>query len=131
MAHSPDDQEWSYPYDTITVLADLASHAIEYRFPLYPEGHENSDIADQAVLVSLRGPDRWGVRYRVWCYTADGKRTHEPIPSERDDEFKNVYRFPLAEAVRIAVEVVVPAERARWDARLGLRTVPVGEEGRP
>lgn len=107
---------------------DLLAHATEFRFLLYPEGHEFWDIAEQAVMVEWRGEDRWAVKTRhSWCVDADGAREHESIPS-RTDEFKDRFRFTRDEAIRIAREVAVPRERARWDALLARRAArEVGE----
>lgn len=95
---------------------ELLEHASEFRFKLYPEGHEFWDVAQEAVTVEWRGPgDRWAVCDGGFCFDVDGHREHESIPSEREDEFKARVRFPRDEAVRIAREVVVPQRRARYD----------------
>lgn len=59
---------------------------------------------------------------RLHCYDADGNPEYEQIPSERTDEFKQRYRHDLDTAVRLAREVVVPKERARWERMLARRT---------
>lgn len=98
---------------------DLLAYASEFRFKLYPEGHEFWDVADMAVIVAWRGPDdRWAVLDGGWCYDAAGQREYESIPGYREAEFKARFRFDRDEAVRIAREVVVPKLRALWDARL-------------
>lgn len=97
---------------------DLLTYASEFRFRVYPDGHEFWDIADMAVTVAWRRGGRWAVLERGFCYDADGNREYESIPSEREDEFKARFRFDRDEAIRIACEVVVPKLRALWDARL-------------
>lgn len=96
----------------------LLGHATEFRFLLYPEGHQYWDIAAEAVLVTWRGDGRWTVKNHGFCYDAGGHPEYEPIPSERGDEFKERFRFDRDEAVRIAGEVVVPQLRAIWNERL-------------
>lgn len=96
----------------------LLGYASEFRFKLYPEGHKFWDIAEMAVTVEWRGADRWAVKFNGFCYDVDGLKEYESIPSEREDEFKARFRFSRGEAVRVAREVVIPAERALWDARL-------------
>lgn len=104
---------------TIPDEATLLAHATEFRFPLYPEGHEHWDIAELAVTVEWRGEDKWAVVVRhSWCVDANGERKYESIPSDREDEFKARFRFARDEAIRIACDVAVPKERARWDALL-------------
>lgn len=108
----------------------LLDHATTFRFLLYPEGHEFWDIADQDVTIEWRGADSWAVLVRGSCVDAEGKREYEPNPSSRDDDFKTRFRFTRDEAIRIAREVAVPAERARWDARLARKAgLPVEEGG--
>jgi hypothetical protein len=102
--------------------ASLIDYATEFQFPIYPEGHEFWDIAAVTVTVAKRGDDRWAVLSRSFCHDADGKPEYEHIPSERSDEFKQRFRFDLDSAVRLAVEVVVPRERARWERLLAKRT---------
>jgi hypothetical protein len=97
---------------------DILAAANAFRFPLYPEGHEYWDIAEEAVAVEWRGGDRWAVKYRLWCYDTNGEQEYESIPSSRSDEFKQRFRHTRDEAIRVATEIVVPAERACWDARL-------------
>jgi len=117
-------------------MTDLLDFASEFRFRLYPEGHEFWDIADMAVTVAWRGGDRWAVCERGFCWDATGYSEYESIPSDREDEFKARYRFDRDEAVRIAREVVVPRLRAVWDERLTRKAAarPVSglsEEGNP
>ncbi len=99
-------------------MTDLLDYASEFRFKLYPEGHEFWDVADLDVLVAWRSTDRWAVIHNGFCYDVDGYREYESIPSDRQDEFRSRYRFDRDEAVRIAREVVVPKLRAIWDQRL-------------
>ncbi len=101
---------------------NLIDYATEFQFPIYPEGHEFWDIAAETVTVAKRGDGRWAVLSRSFCYDADGNAEYESIPSERTDEFKHRFRFDLDAAVRLAREVVVPKERARWERLLARRT---------
>lgn len=100
---------------------DLINYATEFQFPVFPEGHESWDIAAETVTVAKRGDDRWAVLTRGFCHDVDGNGEYESIPSERTDEFKQRFRHDLDTAVRIAREVVAPAVREEWEARLALR----------
>lgn len=95
--------------------ADLLDAASEFRFKLYPEGHQYVDVAQQAVTVAWRGEDRWAVCDGGFCYDANGSREYESIPSEREEEVLARFRFDRDEAVRIAREVAVPQRRAVYD----------------
>ena len=109
-----------------TDTPNLIDYATEFQFPIYPEGHEFWDIAAETVTVAKRGDGRWAVLSRSFCYDADGNAEYEQIPSERTDEFKQQFRFDLDAAVRLAREVVVPKERARWERLLSRRTEAPG-----
>jgi len=66
--------------------------------------------------------DRWAVLERSWCFDAAGSAEYESIPSDRSDEFKARFRHSRDEAVRLALDVVVPKARAKWDAQLARRS---------
>lgn len=110
--------------DTDEQLRDLLDHATEFQFLLFPEGHEYFDIAELSVSVEWRGPDSWAVKARGSCRDVDGVAEWEPQPSGRTDEFKRRFRFSRDEAVRIARDVIVPAERQRWECLLAAKATP-------
>lgn len=105
---------------------ELLTHATAFRFLLYPDGHKYWDVAAEDVRIELRGGGRWAVLVRGFCVDTNGNMEYEPIPSERDDAFRARNRFSLDEAVRLAREVVVPAQRALWDARLAAKEASGG-----
>lgn len=102
-------------------MTDLMEFVTEFQFPVFQEGHECWDIAAETVTVAKRGDDRWAVLSRSFCYDADGNAEYESIPSERTDEFKARFRFSRDKAIRVARDVVLPKERARWDRLLAKR----------
>jgi hypothetical protein len=106
---------------------DLLDYATEFRFPVFPEGHPDWDLEHEAVRVEWRGDGRWAVILRgSWCIDAEGNTEYESIPSERSDEFKATFRFGRDEAIRVAREVGVPQERARWEKLIVGRTAREG-----
>lgn len=54
------------------------------------------------LYVEDRGNDRWCVKDLSWCYDADGNTEYESSPTNRTDEFKDRFRFPLEEALALA-----------------------------
>jgi len=56
------------------------------------------------LTVEHRGHDRWAVMNGPFCLGVDGDFGHEPIPSERSDEWKRTHRFDLDTALRLAKE---------------------------
>ena len=101
--------------EIVDPASELLAYASEFRFKLYPEGHEYVDIATTAITVAWRGDNRWAVSEGGFCYDALGHREYESIPTEREAEFLARFRFSRDEAVRIAREVVVPQRRAVYD----------------
>lgn len=84
--------------------------AIEYVLDPGEEGDPESGM--WGVTVAWRGPgDRWAVLRGCYteghhfCFDAEGAMESEWIPSERTDEWKAKYRFPLAEAMRIGERI--------------------------
>jgi hypothetical protein len=75
----------------------------KYDVSILPRGDINRSA--WSVTVAYRGNDLYAVLIRDhWCLSKDGTSEIEPIPSERDDEWIADHRFPLAEALRLAVE---------------------------
>ena len=58
-----------------------------------------------AVAVAWRGEETYAVTHFKQCLDVDGEWDWEPIPSERDDEWKATHRFDYHTALRMAVEV--------------------------
>jgi hypothetical protein len=85
--------------------------AIEY--VLDPGDGDDWESGMWGVTVAWRGPgDLWAVLRGCYtsghhyCFDADGGMESEHIPSERTEEWKAKYRFPLAEAMAIGERVV-------------------------
>lgn len=100
---------------------DLLDYATEFQFLVFPEGHPDGDLDHEAVTVVWRGDDRWAVKIRSGYIDAAGITVAESIPAGRADEFEARFRFSRDEAVRIAREVGVPKERARWEDLIARR----------
>lgn len=58
-----------------------------------------------SVNVEYAGNGRWAVRRMKRCYDIDGVQDWEPIPSEREDEWLDRYRFDLDTALDVARRV--------------------------
>lgn len=88
---------------------DLLSHATEFSF--YPAGADRSDpsIYHHRITVAERSPGKWAVIHMFQCW--DGKKwVHENMPSSRTEKFLKKARFPLEEAVEIAISQVDKAK---------------------
>lgn len=64
------------------------------------------------VTVEYRGKGRWAVKHLSSCYDAEGIPDWEPIPSSREDDWLDRFRFSdvdqaLAVARKVAVELSV------------------------
>lgn len=77
---------------------------IVYEVTNYPEDGVNAN--DFTIRVERRDIDRWCVKDQFRCYAADGRREPEPSPSNRTNEFKRDFRFPLEEALELAQRIV-------------------------
>lgn len=83
------------------VNVDAVAIPTNLTLSLLPHGSENASI--WYLEVSWRGPgDLWAVKLRSQVYSTADEWEHEPLPSSRDDDFKERTRFPLAEAIRLA-----------------------------
>lgn len=98
---------------------ELLKHAVKFVFNAVPEDVKaESDETDHLdVYVEWRSPDRWAVT-TAWgdCYNAKLERAGERLPSNRTDEFKAEYRFPLKEAAEIAERVSHIVRIGRYNA---------------
>ena len=76
---------------------------VKYAVSCVPEGNVN--VSSFTVWVEYRGRGLWSVTDGAFCYDANGNAEYEPIPSERDDEWRAKYRFPLDAALALAKRV--------------------------
>ena len=60
------------------------------------------------IRVEWRGTGLWAVVDTGQCLNRDGEWEYEPLPSNRDDDFMARCRFPLNEALRLALAVANP-----------------------
>jgi hypothetical protein len=63
-----------------------------------------------SLRVEWRGPGQWMVGDGFGCLDIDGNWSHEPLPSEREAEWKARHRFDLETALRIAHEIAPTLE---------------------
>lgn len=57
------------------------------------------------IAIEYRGRGLWAVLDGPFAYDAEGRKSYEPRPSSREDEWLARHRFDLATAERIAVKV--------------------------
>lgn len=74
-----------------------------YAVSCVPE--DNVNAWHFTVKVERRGPDLWSVNDGHFCFAADGSRSYEPIPSERQEDWKARHRFDLDTALALAKRV--------------------------
>lgn len=77
-----------------------------YTVSCLPERNINTHLYEVAVLErgGPRGEIRWAVCWMGRCLDAQGQWDHEPIPSEREDDWLATHRFDLDTALRLAKE---------------------------
>jgi hypothetical protein len=76
--------------------------AIKYRICGLADDDVDSTI--WSLTVEWRGPgDSWAVKRHAMCLGLDGSWEPEPIPSERDDEYKRTHRFTKQMAMALAL----------------------------
>lgn len=84
-------------------IPDPQTRITRYEVSCIPPDHIDADSF--TIAVAWRGRDRWAVLLRgMWCLGTDGKWDHEPIPSERTDEWKATHRFDCETALKLARE---------------------------
>lgn len=84
-------------------------------YTVYPTGYDDFTFSDKHVwslTVEERSPSGWAVKSMSRVLNSAGEWEYEPIPSERDDAFKERTRFYLEEALRLAESVV---DAVRWN----------------
>lgn len=68
---------------------------------------DDDDAGLWSLEVEYRGPgDRWAVLRWGRALGVNGTWDYEPSPSNRSDEWKDNYRFPLEEAIPLALEAL-------------------------
>ena len=93
----------------------------EYLVTAWPEDlAEECDAYDLCVTVARRAPDRWAVLRggggSRFCLGAGGKWDFEPIPSERDEDWRAAHRFPLEQALDLARDMAPRVTVNGWSA---------------
>jgi hypothetical protein len=92
--------------------------ATHYTVSLFPDASVNAAVWD--VTVERRSAGRWAVCNMGRCLNADGKWDREPIPSSRDDEWKEQHRFDLDDALELAKQV---APTVAWNGMTAVQCV--------
>jgi hypothetical protein len=82
---------------------DPTVRPVKYAVSCVPEGNVNA--RHFTVWVEDRGRGLWAVTDGAFCYDANGDAEYEPIPSEREDEWRAKYRFDLDTALALAKRV--------------------------
>lgn len=92
------------PLSTEPFPERVTVRALEYAVTAIPvKWQEHYDASSWSVRVCWRGPgDRWAVMWMGECYDAQGNYEYESNPSSRTDEFKQLFRFGLDDAIEIA-----------------------------
>jgi hypothetical protein len=87
---------------------EVFTRPASYLVTIWPEGEDDHiDAAAWCVTVASRGHCLWAVIRGGDggpVLDAGGRWAWEPIPSERDDEWRARHRFPLERALELARE---------------------------
>jgi hypothetical protein len=90
----------------MTITKPHATHSItEYEVSYLPEEHNAYPAF--VVRVVYKGRGLWAVEHAGASYSADAAKSYEPVPSARDDEWRDRHRFDLQNALDIAEEVAM------------------------
>lgn len=78
-----------------------------YRVSCLPNTQQAIDRMGGMLDLSVEqtAPDRWAVRCNGRCYDIAGQPDYEPIPSYREDEWLDRFRFDLPTAMDVARRV--------------------------
>ncbi len=102
---------------------DLPLKATTYTLHLFGADHplraRYEEIDLPTITIECRGPlgsDSWAVCHKGQCH--DGiSWDHEPLPSSRTEAWLAMHRFPLHEALELAVSAARPL-RKKYEERL-------------
>jgi hypothetical protein len=72
------------------------------------------------VRVERRSPNGWAVLFRGDCIDIDGKRSNEPLPSSREDEWIARHRFDLPTAMEVAKKFAPTIRVNRYTVEMAL-----------
>jgi len=86
----------------------------EYEVSILPEPVLDRDA--WSLRVAWRGPNSWAVLHGSSCLDVDGNKSYESSPSNREDEWLERNRFPLVEAIKIAVRHSSQVKVNGWTA---------------
>lgn len=81
---------------------EATARVTEYQVSCVPD--DFIDAPAFALTVEWRGEDTWAICRFSRCLGSDGVWDHEPIPSDREDEWIATHRFTEDEALRLAKE---------------------------
>jgi hypothetical protein len=74
-----------------------------YAVSVIPDGHPLR--RHFTITVDYRGEHRWAVLYEGSAMSRDGGADHEPLASNRDEEWLAAHRFAEDEALALAREL--------------------------
>jgi hypothetical protein len=83
-------------------MAEVYVRPTEYEVSVWPDGEECIDANTWKLTVQYRGRGLWAVKQGSVCLGSDGEWDWESIPSEREDEWLTIHRFPLDAALDLA-----------------------------
>lgn len=86
----------------------------EWNRDLMPRGYESIESVRIDAVHGRGGITRYAVRQSGACMDANGEWEFEPMPSSRDDEWLNRFRFDTWEAAARAVEKYVKSPLGRF-----------------
>lgn len=88
-------------------MAEPTVKITKYSVGGYPDPESiNAHLYD--VDVEYRGKGRWAVCWMGRCYDKDGVADYEPIPSSREDDWLDRFRFDSSDdALEVAKKVVL------------------------
>jgi hypothetical protein len=98
-----------------TTLAFLEQHGVKFRVTALPEDVRDDPNARWFYLyIERKAPGRWAVSDGTDVLSRTGLWRYESLPSARTDKFKEVTRFPLAEAFKLAQKAAAKMQVAQW-----------------
>lgn len=114
-------------------MAEVYERVTSYDVSVWPPSIECIDSETWKLTVEYRRRGLWAVCRLSCCLHADGTWQREIRPSERDDEWLAVHRFPLERALELAREhapsVTVNGMTAAFVLARHLERYPEGDCG--
>ena len=94
--------------ERFAVTADVQpAVATNYKVSVFAESDDpehHIGLSSWDLEVAYRGRGLWGVLHRGFCLGKDGTWSYESSPSNREDDWLGEHRWPLEEAMTLAVK---------------------------